>query len=142
MTGTAKARSAAQDPPGIDAATVSRWLAATAGLRAPLRFTRIGHGQSNLTYRVDDDAGRRVVIRRPPLGELARGAHDMVREHKILTALAAEAVPTPRPLAISTDPAVTGATLYAMEHVDGVVLHTGTSARPRPRAPSRTGWRR
>jgi aminoglycoside phosphotransferase (APT) family kinase protein len=131
---------AATDRPGIDAAGVALWLSATVGLRAPLRFTRIGHGQSNLTYLVGDAAGRRVVIRRPPLGELARGAHDMVREHRVLAALAAEAVPTPRPLAISTDPAVTGATLYAMEHVDGVVLHTGESARAlQPRVRHRVG---
>jgi aminoglycoside phosphotransferase (APT) family kinase protein len=121
--------SSAQDPPGIDRAGVSRWLSASVGLRPPLQFKRIGYGQSNLTYLVGNEAGRHVVIRRPPLGELAHGAHDMLREHRILTALAAEPVPTPRPLGISTDPDVTGATVYAMEHVDGIVLHTGESAR-------------
>ncbi|HEY2596464.1 MAG TPA: phosphotransferase family protein [Chloroflexota bacterium] len=108
---------------------MTKWLSETVGLQPPLSFTRIGQGQSNLTYAVEDAASRQVVIRRPPLGELARGAHDMVREHRILSALAAAAVPTARPLAISTDPAVTGATVYSMEHVDGIVLHTDESAR-------------
>jgi aminoglycoside phosphotransferase (APT) family kinase protein len=129
VIGTAETGSDAPDPPGVDPATVSRWLSETVGLRSPLRFTRIGYGQSNLTYLVGDEEDRRVVIRRPPLGELAHGAHDMLREHRILTALAAEPVPTPRPLGLSTDPDVTGATVYAMEHVDGIVLHTGESAR-------------
>jgi aminoglycoside phosphotransferase (APT) family kinase protein len=130
----------APDPPGIDPTAVSRWLSASVGLRPPLQFTRIGHGQSNLTYLVGDEADRRVVIRRPPLGELAHGAHNMLREHRILTALAAEPVPTPRPLGLSTDPDVTGATVYAMEYVDGIVLHTGESARElEPHARRRVG---
>jgi aminoglycoside phosphotransferase (APT) family kinase protein len=129
MTNAAEVSTEGPSAPGIDPARVTKWLSATLGLQPPLSFIRIGQGQSNLTYAVGDVAGRRVVIRRPPLGELARGAHDMVREHRILTALATGRVPTARPLAISTDPAVTGATVYAMEHVDGIVLHTDESAR-------------
>jgi aminoglycoside phosphotransferase (APT) family kinase protein len=130
----------ALDVPGIDRASVSAWLSATLGLQPPLSFTRIGQGQSNLTCAVEDVAGHRVVIRRPPLGELARGAHDMVREHRILSALGTGRVPTARSLAISTDPAVTGATVYSMEYVDGIVLHTDESARAlAPQARSRVG---
>lgn len=119
---------ATEDLLGIDPERVARWLSETIALKPPLAFTRIGYGQSNLTYLVEDVEDRRVVLRRPPLGELARGAHDMVREHRILTALVAESVPTPRPLAISTDAETTGAPVYVMEHVDGIVLHTDRSA--------------
>ena len=114
---------------GIDASRVSAWLATALGLRPPLEFTRIGHGQSNLTYLVEDSAGAGVVLRRPPLGELARGAHDMAREHRILTALEHEPVPTPRPLAFTDDQRVTGATVHVMEYMQGRVLHTEEEAR-------------
>jgi aminoglycoside phosphotransferase (APT) family kinase protein len=119
---------------GLDLASVTDWLALTLQLQPPLRLTRVAHGQSNLTFLVEDGGGRRVVLRRPPLGELARGAHDMVREHRILSGLATQPVPTPRPLAISVDGAVTGAPVNVMEHVDGIVLHTSESAERLDRA--------
>jgi len=128
------------DPAGVDRAAVTQWLEEAIALVAPLRFTRIGFGQSNLTYLVQDAAGRRVVLRRPPLGELARGAHDMAREERILSALAHEAVPAPRPLAMATDPAIAGAPVYVMEYIDGIVLHTEASVQSlRPRGRERVG---
>jgi aminoglycoside phosphotransferase (APT) family kinase protein len=63
-------------PPGIDIDRVTAWLAQRAqGLVPPLRFTAVGHGRSNITYRVDDAAGGVWVLRRPPLGELLQSAH-------------------------------------------------------------------
>jgi aminoglycoside phosphotransferase (APT) family kinase protein len=109
---------------GVDVAAVQEWLAGRLpGLALPLRFTRIGHGRSNLTFRVGDAAGGRVVLRRPPLGPLLPSAHDMAREHRVLTGLARAGAPVPRPLALCDDVAVTGAPFLVMEHVEGVVLH-------------------
>ena len=109
--------------PGIDASSVTTWLAERLPeLEPPLRFTRVGEGQSNLTFRVDDAAGARLVLRRPPLGEILASAHDVAREHRILSALGATEVPVPRMLALCDDAAVTGAPFYAMEHVDGLIL--------------------
>jgi aminoglycoside phosphotransferase (APT) family kinase protein len=113
---------------GIDLPRVTEWLITAIDMQPPLAFARVGLGQSNLTYLVTDSAESRVILRRPPLGELARGAHDMVREHRILSALAAQAVPTPRPLALCSDVSVTGAPLYVMEVVEGIVLHTNAAA--------------
>jgi aminoglycoside phosphotransferase (APT) family kinase protein len=112
---------------GINIRRVTNWLVDSVDLLPPLKFNRVGHGQSNFTYRVTDARGRPVVLRRPPLGTLARGAHDMEREHRILLALAGQPVPTPQPLAITTDIAVTGAPIYVMEHVDGIVAHSASS---------------
>jgi aminoglycoside phosphotransferase (APT) family kinase protein len=124
--------------PGIDVDRVSRWLAEhVPGLAPPLTFTRIGEGQSNLTFRVGDDAGRRIVLRRPPLGEILASAHDVVREHRILTGLHPAGFPVPRTLGLCEDVAVTGAPFYAMEHVDGLVLSrvaTGERLAPEARA--------
>ena len=119
--------------PGIDVEAVGRRLAEPpVGLVAPLAFARIGDGQSNLTFRVDDAAGRRVVLRRPPLGEILASAHDVVREHRILTALHPTGFPVPRTIAVCEDAAVTGAPFYVMEHVDGLVLSRVETGRELP----------
>jgi aminoglycoside phosphotransferase (APT) family kinase protein len=69
--------------------------------------------------------GRRsLVVRRPPLGHVLPTAHDMGREHRVLSALADSAVPVPRPLAMCADEAVLGAPFYVMEYVEGRVLRT------------------
>jgi aminoglycoside phosphotransferase (APT) family kinase protein len=109
--------------PGVDEGRVTPWIAeAVPGLQPPFTFERVGHGASNLTYRVTGTDGRSVVLRRPPLGVLLESAHDMGREHRILTALAPTAVPVPQPLALCTDAEVTGAPFYLMEHCQGHVI--------------------
>lgn len=115
---------------GIDAGAVSRWFA-TLGVdfAGPLAFERIGLGQSNLTYLVMDQDGRRWVLRRPPLGHLLASAHDVAREARILTALESAAVPTPRVLGLTDDPAVTDVPLLLMEFVDGEVVDRMSIAR-------------
>ncbi|MEU3278563.1 phosphotransferase [Streptomyces antibioticus] len=80
-----------------------------------MTFERIGLGQSNPTYLVRDQAGRRRVLRRPPPGRLLASAHDAVREARILTALEGTAVPIPWVLGLSDDPAVTDVPLLLME---------------------------
>jgi aminoglycoside phosphotransferase (APT) family kinase protein len=109
---------------GLDEAAAAAWLAATAGLREPVRFARIGQGQSNLTFLATDAGGRRVVLRRPPLGHLLASAHDVAREHRVLAALQATAVPSPAVVAFTDDPAVTDVPLLAMDHVDGLVVES------------------
>jgi aminoglycoside phosphotransferase (APT) family kinase protein len=79
---------------------------------------RIGQGQSNLTFRVRLATGD-VILRRPPTGPIPPSAHDVLREHRVLQALAGSAVPVPRPLAVCADPAVLGAPFYLMEALAG-----------------------
>jgi aminoglycoside phosphotransferase (APT) family kinase protein len=115
--------------PGIDVDSVTAWMTEhVSGIEPPLAFMRVGDGQSNLTYRVRDAGGRVVVLRRPPTGEILATAHDMGREHRVLTGLASADMPVPRPLAMCEDDAVTGAPFYVMEHVDGLVLGTVAAA--------------
>ena len=114
--------------PGIDERRVGAWLEEHAGLERPLEFMRVGEGQSNLTFRVDDAGGRSVVLRRPPLGEILASAHDVGREYRVLVALSAAGLRVPRPIALCDDPDVTGAPFYAMEHVPGKVLATVETA--------------
>jgi aminoglycoside phosphotransferase (APT) family kinase protein len=115
--------------PGVDVAAVTAWVTEQVpGLEPPFAFARMGEGQSNLTYRVSDAAGRTVILRRPPTGEILPSAHDMGREYRVLTGLAAADMPVPRPLALCEDTTVTGAAFYVMEHVDGLVLSTVAAA--------------
>lgn len=110
-------------PDGIDRAAVEAWFAANApGVRLPLTFERIAGGLSNLTYRVEDAGGKRWALRRPPLGKRLGSAHDMAREHRVVSALVPTAVPVPPVVGLCEDEAVTGAPFYAMEFVEGPIL--------------------
>ena len=80
----------------------------------------IGHGRSNLTYRIESD-GESWVLRRPPLSHVQPTAHDMEREFRVISALAETKVPVPRTFAVCNDSEVIGAPFYVMEYVDGLV---------------------
>lgn len=111
---------------GIDAGPVSAWLAANIeGAEPPFTFEFITGGHSNLTFKVTASDGRRLVLRRPPLGAVLATAHDMGREHTIISAVGRTSVPVPRTLGLCQDETVNGAPFYVMDFVDGVVLHDG-----------------
>jgi aminoglycoside phosphotransferase (APT) family kinase protein len=120
--------------PGIDAPAVDSWLAEHLGLRPPCAYAPLAGGHSNLTFRVTDAGGRDVVLRRPPLGRLLPSAHDMGREHRIISALSPTTVPVPAPLGHCDDPALTGAPFYVMEHVAGQTGLAGVAQSCRARA--------
>jgi aminoglycoside phosphotransferase (APT) family kinase protein len=116
----------ADEPAGVDPAAVAAFLAANVPeLDGPFTVARLGEGQSCLTYLLSG-AGWEVVLRRPPRGELPRGAYDVVREHRVLSALtdAGTGVPVPRPLALCEDTDVLGAPFYLMERVHGQTVRT------------------
>ena len=108
---------------GINDANVTRWLLDTIdGLKAPFTFDLITGGRSNLTYRVTDVEGRRVVLRRPPTSHVLKSAHDMAREHRIISALAQTGVPVAPALGFCDDPAVNDQPFYVMDFVEGHIL--------------------
>ena len=118
------------DIPGIDSTGVTEWLTdSISGATAPFSFSRIEGGHSNLTYLVEDAHGSRYVLRRPPLGKLLATAHDMAREHRIITALVPTSVPVPETLGLCEDDAVNGAPFYVMDYVVGHVLDTADVVR-------------
>jgi aminoglycoside phosphotransferase (APT) family kinase protein len=120
-------------PEGIDSVGVTAWFETHApGVSPPLRFSLIAGGRSNFTYAVTDSAGQRFVLRRPPLGPLLPSAHDMGREHRIMTALDGSPVPVPPVIGLCTDEAVTGAPFYVMRFVDGVILRDQPTAEAVP----------
>lgn len=116
---------------GIDVPRVTDWLEANVeGATAPFQFDIIVGGRSNLTYTVTDANGTKSVLRRPPTGSVLATAHDMEREHRIISAVGLTEVPVPAALAVCRDTAVNGAPFYVMAHVEGVVLDSPESAEP------------
>jgi len=114
-----------QAPEGIDRGGVEAWLQANvADVTLPLAFERISGGRSNLTFSVSDAAGRRWALRRPPLGKGLTSAHDMGREHKVMSALAPTEVPVPPTVGLCEDESVNGAPFFVMDFVEGPVLRT------------------
>lgn len=114
--------------PGIDPGAVTRWLRARLGVEAPVRYDLVAAGRSNLTYRVRDARGRQLALRRPPVHHVLPTAHDVAREHRILTALWPTPVPVPEPLALCEDPTVTGAPFSVMAFVEGPVVRDADGA--------------
>ena len=114
---------------GIEEKPLTEWLTARVeNLDSPLKFELITGGHSNLTYKVTDGDGRKWVLRRPPLGHVLEGAHDMVREHRLLSSLNDSDVPVPSVVGLCTDSTVNGADFYVTEFVEGHVLRDQGSA--------------
>ena len=108
------------DLPGLDLVRLRGYLdEQSPGLvQGPLTGEVVQGGRSNLTYIVGDGTSR-WVVRRPPLGHVLPTAHDMTREHRVISALGDTAVPVPRTIALCQDSEVLGASFYVMEFVPG-----------------------
>lgn len=109
--------------PDANKIRLAQWLIDTVpGLIQPIELAVVAGGHSNLTYVATDARGRRVAIRRPPLGTLEDSAHDVAREASILAALETTPVPVPRVLAVAASSDAVGVPTIAMEFVEGHTL--------------------
>ena len=79
------------------------------------------NGSANLTYLLRVGA-HELVLRRPPFGQIAPGAHDMKREFKVLRHLWRLFDRAPRAYLFCDDPAVLGADFFVMERRRGEVI--------------------
>ncbi|MFJ8947551.1 phosphotransferase family protein [Streptomyces sp. NPDC102395] len=118
-------------PPGLDLDRLRTLLdRERPGLvHGPLTGRLIEGGRSNLTYMVADGESK-WVVRRPPLGHVLATAHDMRREHRVLSALHPTDVPVPRPVLLCEDEDVLGAPFYVMEFVTGTPYRTAEQLAP------------
>jgi aminoglycoside phosphotransferase (APT) family kinase protein len=95
--------------------------ASLAGL-GPLRSVRqFPGGAANLTYLLEF-TGQRLVIRRPPFGKIAVGAHDMKREYRALSQLWRHYDRAPRAFLLCQDHGVIGADFLVIEYREGQVV--------------------
>lgn len=109
---------------GINPDPVTQWLNTNVvGANGPFSFEVITGGHSNITYKVTGADGTSFVLRRPPLGAVLATAHDMGREHKIISGVGRSSVPVPQALALCPDDSVNDAPFYVMNFVEGVVPH-------------------
>ncbi|ULR55901.1 phosphotransferase family protein [Streptomyces deccanensis] len=118
-------------PPGLDPDRLRALLdAERPGLvGGPLTGRLIEGGRSNLTYEVTDGTAK-WVVRRPPLGHVLATAHDMKREHRVISALHPTDVPVPRPVLLCEDEEVLGAPFYVMDFVEGTPYRTAEQLAP------------
>ena len=129
-TGTADGST---QPEGINRAGVEGWFAEhVPTAEPPLSFERISGGHSNLTYGVSDAAAGRWALRRPPLGKRLGSAHDMGREHRVVSALGSTEVPVAPVVGLCEDESVNGAPFYVMEFVEGPILRGVAEAKAFP----------
>lgn len=110
---------------GLDLIAIGHWAQRhEIGLHLPITGSLVTGGHSCLTYIVTDSRGRRVVVRRPPLGQVLESAHNVVREYRIVHALQHTDVPVAPTLGVCDDPTLIGAPFFVMDHVEGGVLHS------------------
>lgn len=124
MTGSASA---------VDSDRLRAWLQSNVPSLAvnsdtPMRATRVGGGYSNLTFDIAigaDNSATHLILRRPPVGVRAdRGAHDMRREFRVLSAVHGSPVPVPTPIALCEDESVLGGMFFLMSRVPGVAVRS------------------
>ncbi|WP_017932751.1 phosphotransferase family protein [Nocardioides sp. Iso805N] len=122
--------SAPSTPPGLDLDRLGIWWPDYVGpLDGDLRATLIAGGKSNLTYEVTDGTGV-WILRRPPLGHVLATAHDMSREHRVMSALRPTAVPVPETFALCEDLDVIGSPFYVMAKVVGTPYRRASELSP------------
>ena len=105
----------------FDVEAVRDWLAAQGHpLTGDVAVRQFGGGASNLTYslRTEHDD---LILRRPPSGQKAKGAHDMGREYRIQAGLADVFPLVPDMVALCEDESVIGSQFYVMHRIDGII---------------------
>jgi aminoglycoside phosphotransferase (APT) family kinase protein len=116
----------------LDWGALAAWLRprlaeALPGVDGRLEIRQFPNGSANLTYLLRVGA-RELVLRRPPMGQIAPGAHDMKREYRVLSRLWRHFDRAPRAYLFCDDPAVLGADFFVMERRQGEVVRTAIPA--------------
>ena len=87
----------------------------------PLGIAQFGGGHANLTYLLRFGSSE-YVLRRPPLGPVAPGAHDMQREFRVLSRLYRHFPLAPRSYLYCDDTSIIGSPFQVMERRRGIVI--------------------
>ncbi|WP_035933376.1 phosphotransferase family protein [Knoellia aerolata] len=114
-----------RDEDAFDVEALAAWLREHAPLEPGLEGTpevrQFSGGASNLTYLLRYPT-RDLILRRPPIGTKAKGAHDMRRESDIQAALGTVYDRVPRIVVHCGDESVIGSEFYVMERLVGTIL--------------------
>jgi aminoglycoside phosphotransferase (APT) family kinase protein len=113
--------------PALILETLREFLDAAGLGSGELSAQSIGEGHSNLTFLLR--RGReRLVLRRPPRGELSPSANDVLRESRVIEGFAGSPVPVPEVLGRCEDPAVIGAPFFLMSYIEGLTVNDAIPA--------------
>jgi aminoglycoside phosphotransferase (APT) family kinase protein len=91
------------------------------GLDGDFSVLQFTNGAANLTYLLAFGETR-LVLRRPPFGQLAPGAHDMKREYRVLSRLGTVYDKAPMAVLFCDSPEVAGADFFVMEYREGLTI--------------------
>lgn len=106
----------------INENALAAWMTANVpDFSGPLQIWQFRGGQSNPTYKLVTP-GKTYVMRRKPPGQLAKGAHAVDREFRILSALGGAGFPVAKTYSLCTDDAVIGSWFFIMDMVDGRIF--------------------
>ena len=127
-TQTADSMQTVREEDAFDVSAVASWLPGhvhpevdAAGLTGVPQVQQFTGGASNLTYLLRYPT-RDLILRRPPHGTKAKGAHNMAREHDLQRALAGVFPDVPPMVARCADESVIGTEFYVMERIAGTIL--------------------
>ena len=112
----------------LDWVTLERYLRAhLPSADGPFEVLQFPNGSANLTYllRFGDTE---LVLRRPPFGVVAPGAHDMKREYRVLSKLWRSFDRAPRAYLFCDDHSVIGADFVVMDRRHGEVVRDDVPA--------------
>jgi aminoglycoside phosphotransferase (APT) family kinase protein len=112
----------------VDRDALREYLEANLELVDRYEVRHVGEGHSNETLGVtwgEDE----LFVRRPPPGEIASSAHDVLREYRVIDALQDTGVRVPPTVLACDDHSLIGSDFYVMEAVDGDVIRTDVPAR-------------
>jgi aminoglycoside phosphotransferase (APT) family kinase protein len=105
----------------VDREALAGYLEGELGPADEYAIERHAEGHSNETLFVTW-GDRELVIRRPPPGETAETAHDVLREYRVVDALQDTDVRVPETILACEDHSVIGSDFYVMARIDGDVL--------------------
>ena len=112
----------------VDVERLREYLEAELGPTDEYDVRRHSEGHSNETLFVTWGE-KELVVRRPPPGEIADNAHDVLREFHVVDALQDTEVRVPPAVLASDDHDVMGSDFYVMARVEGDVLRSGEPER-------------
>ena len=112
---------AVRDDEQFDIAAMDGWLKQQrADISGEPSVRQFPGGASNLTYQVrypEHD----LILRRPPFGHKAKGAHDMAREYRVQQALKPVYPVVPEMVALCQDDTIMGCDFYLMQRIEGII---------------------
>ena len=109
-------------PPLVDEQALTDFLNEHFHSTADLVVQRHQAGHSNETFIILRGAMQEMILRRPPHGAFLPSAHDVAREHRVMSALDKTPVRVPQPLCLCEDTSVIGVPFYLMERIQGIVI--------------------